>query len=89
MNSKPTIAAAIIEANRAKNPVRHVIDYDHRAACMDVLIEAARYREPRKPTPELEFCYGNGCCPNCCAYFIDKSTHYCGNCGQALDWSGE
>ena len=57
-------------------------------AAIDRLVEAARFRIKRKPVPEPEFCYGNGCCPNCRVYFIDKSTHYCGNCGQALDWGG-
>lgn len=41
---------------------------------------------PIKPLPEKRY-YGNGICPNCGAYFLDKSTKYCGNCGQALDWS--
>ena len=42
---------------------------------------------PKKPLPEEKY-YGNGKCPSCGAVFIDKSTNYCGNCGQALDWSG-
>ena len=40
---------------------------------------------PKKPLPENKY-YGNGRCPRCGVYFIDKSTNYCGNCGQALDW---
>ena len=47
--NKPTIESAIIEANRAKNPGRPTTDYDHRARCMEVLIDAARYRNPMKP----------------------------------------
>ena len=41
---------------------------------------------PKKPLIEERY-YGNGKCPNCNAVFIDKSTKFCGNCGQALDWS--
>ena len=41
---------------------------------------------PTKPLPENKY-YGNGRCPHCGVYFTDKSTNYCGNCGQALDWS--
>lgn len=91
MNNNPTIEAAIIEANRAKNPIRHVIDYDHRARCMDVLIDAARYREPRKPDLKPKplrnevFWWQ---CPNCKAHTHANTMHrYCHYCGQALDWS--
>ena len=83
MSNKPTIAAAIIEANRAKNPVRHVIDYDHRAACMDVLIESARYREPRKTKNDKHFAF---MCPRCRQRIASK-LNFCYTCGQALDWS--
>lgn len=41
----------------------------------------------RKPKPETRYS-GNGCCPNCDEVFMDKSTRFCGNCGQALDWDG-
>lgn len=40
---------------------------------------------PKKPLPEDRY-YGNGRCPSCHAVFLDRSTKYCGNCGQALDW---
>jgi len=40
---------------------------------------------PKKPLPENKY-YGNGRCPHCGVYFVDKLTNYCGNCGQALDW---
>ena len=88
MSNKPTITAAIIEANRAKNPVRHVIDYDHRAACMDVLIREARNREPRKP---INPTHGNiKCdCPNCFSSVFYATDLFCRKCGQALNWSGE
>lgn len=40
---------------------------------------------PVKPFPENRY-FGIGKCPMCGAVFMDKSTNYCGNCGQALDW---
>lgn len=83
--TKPTIEAAIIEADRAKVPARPTTDYDYRAECMNILIEAARYRIPRKPEVENRY-YGVGRCPSCRAVFRDRTTNFCGNCGQALDW---
>ena len=82
--TKPTIEAAIIEANRAKNPEKRVTDYNHRAKCMDVLIEAARFRLPRKPRPY----FGGGVeCPNCGTTIDTVDDYFCFNCGQALDWT--
>lgn len=52
--------------------------------CKKVL-DALDKQIPKKPLPETEI-YGNGICPSCRAYFLDKLTKYCGNCGQALDW---
>jgi len=87
MSIEMTYEAAIIELNRLKSQERMDVDRARLTAAIDKLTEAGRFRIKRKPVPEPEFCYGNGCCPNCRVYFIDKSTHYCGNCGQALDWS--
>lgn len=86
MPTEMTYEAAIIELNRLKSQERMSIDRERLTAAVDRLVEAARFRIKRKPVPEPEFCYGIGCCPNCRANFIDESTHYCGNCGQALDW---
>lgn len=49
------------------------------------VVEALEKQIPAAPLPELRF-YGNGKCPRCGAVFMDKSTNYCGNCGQALNW---
>lgn len=96
---KPTIAAAIIEANRAKNPGRPTTDYDHRARCMDVLIDAAQFRIKRKPEKIIDYVkkYSlvsrsfviSGRCPCCDNDTIISAENYCSHCGQALDWSGE
>lgn len=60
---------------------------------LEIIKDISEYAEskdsrfiPKKPLPENKY-YGNGICPNCGVYFLDKSTKYCGNCGQALDWS--
>ena len=89
MNNKPTIEAAIIEANRAKNPIRHVIDYDHRARCMDVLIDAAQYRIKRKLVENVEGGLECSACGTTIDVYPDFEDHFCFNCGQALDWGGE
>ncbi len=49
------------------------------------ILEALEKQTPQAPLPEERY-YGNGKCPRCGVVFIDKSTRYCGNCGQALDW---
>lgn len=41
------------------------------------------YREPQKVNP---YKYYAGQCPRCDVVFLDNSTHFCGNCGQALAW---
>ena len=51
---------------------------------MDMAIAALKKQEPAAPLPEND--YGNGKCPSCGAVFLDKSTNFCGNCGQALKW---
>lgn len=87
--TKPTIEAAIIEADRAKVPDRPTTDYDHRKKCMDVLIEAARFRIKKKPIRDMEISlmFDGRRCPTC-NYVVNKYDDvFCGNCGQALDWS--
>ena len=85
--NKPTIESAIIEANRAKNPGRPTTDYDHRAKCMDVLIDAAQYRIGKDPLIE-ENAYNEliTLCPNC-NYELDMGYPFCPDCGQAIDWT--
>lgn len=49
------------------------------------ILEAIEKQIPKAPLPEARY-YGHGKCPRCAAVFLDKSTCYCGNCGQALAW---
>lgn len=37
----------------------------------------------KKPLPYKGY---EGKCPTCGVIFLDRSTNYCGNCGQALWW---
>lgn len=37
---------------------------------------------PKKPIPYMQY---SGKCV-CGVVFLDRSTNYCGNCGQRLDW---
>lgn len=46
------------------------------------LIEAIRKQIPFKPKRYTGY---PGQC-RCGAVFLDKSSKYCGNCGQRLDW---
>jgi hypothetical protein len=48
-------------------------------------VDALEKQVAKKPNPDTKF-YGFGFCPTCNACFMDKSTNYCGNCGQKLDW---
>lgn len=45
--------------------------------------DLASYRTPMKPNSYKLYA---GQCPRCGVVFLDCSTNYCGNCGQALDW---
>lgn len=49
-----------------------------------IAFDALEKQIPKKPTPYKGF---EGKCTCCGVIFIDRSTNYCGNCGQALDWS--
>jgi hypothetical protein len=44
------------------------------------------YREPKRVLPEKRY-FGVGICPRCGVVFVNDSTPFCGNCGQALEWN--
>lgn len=50
----------------------------------DCALSAIKKQIPKKPLPYKGW---EGECPTCGVIFIDRTTKYCGNCGQALDWS--
>lgn len=86
MKIEMTYEAAIIELNRLKTTERMEIDRERLTAAVDVLKDAARYREPRKP---IKTTHGNiKCdCPNCFSSVYYATDLFCRKCGQALDWS--
>ena len=51
---------------------------------LDIAIQAVEKQIPKKPRPRKGF---EGRCVCCGVVFLDRLTNYCGNCGQALDWS--
>lgn len=58
-------------------------------SCCKVFVakKAIEKQIPKKVLPDKE--YYEGICPCCGVHFLDRSTNFCGNCGQALDWSEE
>ena len=80
MPNEMTFEAAVIEANRLKSQERMDIDRERLNAAIDKLIEAARFRIPRKPALDINGKH----CPVCDNLMIND---FCSGCGQALDWS--
>ena len=71
--------------------ISRIVNYDEirsRIEALNMVVKALEKQIPQKPLEENRY-YGNGKCPRCNAVFLDKSTNYCGNCGQALDWSDD
>lgn len=80
MPDKMTYKAATIEANRLRSQERMDIDRPRMNAAIDKLIEAARFRIPRKPGLDINGKH----CPVCDSLMIND---FCSECGQAIDWS--
>ena len=89
MPDEMTFEAAVIEANRLKSQERMDIDRERRNAAIDKLIEAARFRIPRKPVPREHESWITDCpsCGSCVPAVFHIICAYCEYCGQALDWS--
>lgn len=51
----------------------------------EIALAAIEKQMPKKMLPEQRY-YGIGKCSRCGVIFIDDTTKYCGNCGQAIDW---
>ncbi len=81
-----SLTLALIVLDRINTTERIDVARDNLSEAVKVVSAAAKYRVPRKPEPEPRY-YNNGKCPSCGVVFMDKLTRYCGNCGQAVDWS--
>lgn len=68
--------------------IKNTKELESQVEFQNKIVKAVEKQIPKKPLPEERY-YGIGKCPNCSAVFLDKSTKYCGNCGQALDWSDD
>ena len=62
------------------------LQHSNNIEALEIAKQAVEKQIPKNVFPDSKY-YGNGICPNCNAVFMDKSTNFCGNCGQALDWS--
>ena len=81
-----SLSLALIVLDRLNTTERIDVVRDNLVEAVRVVSVEAKYRIAQKPKPDL-FYYGYGKCPTCGVIFADKSTNYCGNCGQSLDWS--
>lgn len=58
---------------------------------MDILIEAAETRIPKKPRIKRGQVCDSKVCPSCGSFYIytadNEKAHYCNTCGQHIDWS--
>ena len=89
MTPQETIKQLNILLSRERYLLGCSSDEHQRSQMIEALEVAKRAVEKqilKKVLPDSKY-YGNGICPNCNAVFVDKSTNFCGNCGQALDWS--
>ena len=86
MSYELTPQETIRELSRIVPYTAGVSDVDRRDRAIAAAKDALKKQIPTKPEPENRI-YGKGMCPRCKAVLRDKSTNYCGNCGQALDWN--
>lgn len=81
-------AIVVLDSGFGSRPGESDLLYRKRKERAQIAIDAIEKQIPKAPLPEERY-YGNGKCPRCAAVFLDKSTHYCGNCGQALEWRAD
>ena len=80
---KPEEAIKILEVAKAECEWNAPLDYQE---AFDMAIKALEKQMPTK-TIKPESPYFRYACPSCGNYPL--SGHYCGECGQAIDWEGE
>lgn len=62
-------------------------DCDEDCEALNMAIEALEKQIPKKVTLVFKNDYDLVYCPRCGVKFIQYGLHFCGECGQALDWS--
>lgn len=75
-----------LEFFKKQSVLEQVVSNDEKSRCFSLAVDALEKQIPKKPLEEKRY-YGIGKCPTCNAVFMDNTTNYCGNCGQAIDWS--
>lgn len=73
---------------KPKSDTWHCDDIAYPAKFCVVVSDDAEKEIAKKLLPDNRY-YGIGMCPTCGVVFTSRTTHYCGNCGQKLDWSDE
>jgi hypothetical protein len=85
-----SLTLALIVLDRVNTTDRIDVERDNLIEAVKVVSAAAKYRIAQKPSTIHNYCgrYSTAKkCPTCGCVLIPEPTHYCGNCGQALDWS--
>ncbi len=59
----------------------------HIAEALEMAVEALEKQIPKKVTLVFKNDYDLVYCPRCGVRFIQYGKPFCGECGQALDWS--
>jgi hypothetical protein len=82
-----SLTLALIVLDRLNTTERIDVAHDNLIEAVKVVSAAAKYRVPRKLEAAPLFGYGNRRikCPICGELLV--KTRFCGNCGQAVDWS--
>lgn len=84
-----SLTLALIILDRLNTSERIDVARDNLAEAVRVVSAAAKYRIPQRPSTIKNYCGRYSIakkCPTCGCVLIPEPTHYCGNCGQALDW---
>ena len=85
-----SLSLALIVIDRLNTTERIDVARDNLAEAVRVVSAAAKKQVPQRPSTIKNYCgrYSTAKkCPTCGCVLIPEPTHYCGNCGQALDWS--
>lgn len=84
---------ASMDAERAIGLLGNIASYDidrseRGAEKREAIKEAIAALEKRTPKAPIPYKGLEGECRSCGVVFLDRSTNYCGYCGQRLDWDG-
>lgn len=84
-----SLTLALIVIDRLNTTERIDVERENLREAVKVVSAAAKKQVPQRPSTIKNYCgrYSTAKkCPTCGYVLIPEPTHYCGNCGQALDW---